>query len=113
MNHPMSARLSTILALTLTSVTPALAWCPDGHQLVADVAAARLGTNARTKVALLLNNQSLSQVAMWADDMRTWQRSRTAANPNPPPPTSLAGDPVALAFFNSRANDHQDLWHFV
>src|SRR3954470_24595418 len=100
MNRLHLARLAAVVALTLALAAPALAWGRDGHRIVADVAAAGLGDPAKAKVAELLDGKSMAQVALWADDMRTWQRSRTAANQNPDPPDSLAGDAVALAFFN-------------
>jgi len=43
------------------------AWSPQGHRLVALVAAAHLSTEARQHVAALLGKESLADVAVWAD----------------------------------------------
>src|SRR5437764_9742255 len=103
---------SLLLIFTITSRTSA--WGAKGHNLVAEVAMAGLGSNARDHVLVLLNGQSMAQVATWADDMRTWQRNREKQHGQPvPPPHALAGDPVARAFFEDRRNDNQPNWHFV
>lgn len=51
----------------------AMAWGPLGHRIVARLAEARLTPQARAQVARLLQEQGarhLSDVAMWADDLR-------------------------------------------
>lgn len=61
------------IALLLATATPALAWGPLGHRIVARLAEAQLTPQARAQVARLLQEQGarhLSDVAMWADDLR-------------------------------------------
>ncbi len=68
----MRARLATCLFGTLLPAL-ALAWGPNGHRIVADIAQARLDPAARAQVALLLAgepDQSLAGIANWADDLR-------------------------------------------
>ena len=45
-------------------------WGPQGHRLVAIVAANHLSQGARTGVTALLGDESLADVAVWADDLR-------------------------------------------
>jgi hypothetical protein len=52
---------------------PALAWGPDGHAIVADIAEAHLTPAARSQVAALLataGGHHLADVASWADEIR-------------------------------------------
>jgi hypothetical protein len=48
----------------------ALAWGPDGHSIVAEVAQPRLSPQAAQMVAKLLKGRSLASIASWADDVR-------------------------------------------
>lgn len=106
-------KLLWIGVVSFLTAAPAFAWGEKGHPLIADIAAAGLGPHARAQVTQLLGGKRMSDVALWADQMRAWQRARTATHPNPEPPDALVGDPVAHAFFDDRKNDHQDKWHFV
>lgn len=57
----------------LLMATPALAWGPLGHRIVARLAEAQLTPQARAEVDRLLHEQNarhLSDVAVWADDLR-------------------------------------------
>jgi nuclease S1 len=57
-----------VLLLLVLSVAPAvLAWSPQGHRLVALLAANRLTPAARHHVERLLGDESLADVAVWAD----------------------------------------------
>ena len=62
------------LALMLAAVsTPALAWGPEGHQIVAAIAARELTPNARAKVGALLGGDADALMvldASWADEIR-------------------------------------------
>lgn len=57
-------------------IGPALAWGPDGHSIVAEVAQEHLSKQAADKVATLLGGRSLASIASWADDIRD-QRPET------------------------------------
>jgi S1/P1 nuclease len=101
----MSMRRPRIrLAIGLVALLPAvaLAWGEQGHRAIATVAAGRLGTATRAKVAALLpGGQTLADVATWADEVRD------AAKGTGP----LANDPEAKAF-NASFPKNRD-WHFV
>ena len=58
-----------LCATVLAEVTDA--WGPQGHRLVAAVAANHLSPAARRAVANLLGPDSLPDVAIWADDYRS------------------------------------------
>ena len=58
-----------LCATVLADVTHA--WGPQGHRLVAAVAANHLTTTARRAVGSLLGPESLPDVAVWADDYRS------------------------------------------
>jgi hypothetical protein len=60
--------LSTALVWALAG--QALAWGPEGHSIVAEVAQQRLSPQAAQMVAKLLKGRSLASVASWADDAR-------------------------------------------
>ena len=47
-----------------------LAWGPEGHRLVGDIARARLTSTARLHVTELLGNDDLAAVSVWADDIK-------------------------------------------
>ncbi|HEX3927558.1 MAG TPA: S1/P1 nuclease [Gemmatimonadales bacterium] len=53
-------------------------WGPEGHQIVARVAEARLTPAARAEATRLLGGQSIADVASWADNVRS-QRPETGA----------------------------------
>ena len=63
-----------LLACVLLGVTPAaLAWGPQGHRIIADLAQARLSPVARVEAERLLASEhaaSLADVANWADRLR-------------------------------------------
>ena len=47
-----------------------LAWGPEGHRLVGDIARGRLTSTARLHVTELLGNDDLAAVSVWADDIK-------------------------------------------
>lgn len=68
--------------LLLVVASPALAWRERGHQVVAEVAQARLAPATRADVARLLALESasrLSEVANWADELRRAGGARAKA----------------------------------
>jgi hypothetical protein len=56
---------------------PAFAWGPAAHEAVATLAAERLTPATTKEVAALLGRESLVQVAVWADDVRTTTHKHT------------------------------------
>ena len=59
---------AALLALPLGG--PALAWGPEGHSIVAEIAQQRLTPQAALAVQGLLSGRSLASIASWADDIR-------------------------------------------
>ncbi len=55
---------------------PVLAWGPEGHRFVAEVATARLTKTTRRHVRELLGNDDLAAISSWADEIRA-QRPET------------------------------------
>ena len=47
-----------------------LAWGPEGHRIVGDIAETRLTPTARLQVKELLGNDDLAAVAVWADEIK-------------------------------------------
>jgi hypothetical protein len=69
----MRSTRMTALAATLAclAATPGVAWGPDGHSIVAEIAQRRLTPEAAAMVADLLGRgHSLASIASWADDIR-------------------------------------------
>ena len=56
--------------LTCALAAPALAWGPDGHSIVAEIAQQRLSEPAARLIQNLLKGRSLASIASWADDHR-------------------------------------------
>lgn len=64
-------RLAPLACLLVALGAPSLeGWGPQGHRLVALVAANHLSPAARKGVQALLGDESLDGVAVWADDIR-------------------------------------------
>ena len=57
----------------------ALAWGPDGHEIIATIAARHLTPEARQAASAILAGRALSDedVAVWADDIRKGDRKET------------------------------------
>ncbi len=73
---------ATLLVSTLVLHAPAAKpdaapWGPEGHRLVAELAARLLSPTARARVDSLLAGPSMAAVSNWADSIRTFLR-RTA-----------------------------------
>jgi len=72
-----SSLLATVAAITILVATPAHAWGPEGHALVADIAEMHLTPRAQTAVTQLLASeglQHLNEVSSWADGVRDHER---------------------------------------
>jgi hypothetical protein len=63
-------KLTTALLLLSFLPSQLFAWGPEGHAIVADLAASRLTPAARKNLKLLLGRNSLASVASWADQVR-------------------------------------------
>ena len=62
-----------VVSLTVLFASPALAWGPVGHAIVADIAEAHLNPTARANIAKLLKQDGalrLDDIASWADAIR-------------------------------------------
>jgi hypothetical protein len=59
-------------ALVLVALVPSLcfAWGPDGHRIVATIATHYLTPEAKAGVQALLGDQTLADVACWADEVK-------------------------------------------
>jgi S1/P1 Nuclease len=66
----MKKTISLFLLLAFSSIQ-VFAWGPKGHQVVGDVARARLSDAARKNVVALLGNDDLAAVSVWADDVKS------------------------------------------
>jgi hypothetical protein len=66
-----------VLGLAVLFATPAAAWGPLAHRVIARVAARHLSPAARHEAARLLGGASLADVSFWADEIRE-QRPETA-----------------------------------
>ena len=53
--------------LVLANISQALAWGPEGHMIVAEIADQRLTPKARAGIKALLPDETLAEVANWAD----------------------------------------------
>jgi len=69
----MRFRRQALVFLCFLLPVPAFAWGPEGHEVVAHLAAMNLTPKARTQVAALLGGEaeaSMAIVANWADEIR-------------------------------------------
>lgn len=66
-------RAAVLIIVLAWAATPAFAWGPEGHAVVADIASAHLTPAASQQVAALLDGQPLDGVASWADEVRKSQ----------------------------------------
>jgi hypothetical protein len=69
-------RLGCVCLLLLVAA-PADAWGPEGHHIIAYIAAARLSPAARNEVATLLGSpveEALASASTWADEVRPMRR---------------------------------------
>ena len=69
----MLRHLAICVALLALSI-PSLAWGPEGHRVVADVAANHLTAAARRQIRDLLGNDDLAAISTWADEIKSQRR---------------------------------------
>jgi len=65
----VSIRFAFLLLLIGVSA-PAVAWGPEGHRIVAEVAESHLTATTKRHVRELLGNDDLAAVSTWADEVR-------------------------------------------
>ena len=63
-------KLTAIFLLNLCLPIPSFAWGPEGHEVVANIARARLIDATRRHVRELLGSDDLAVISTWADDVR-------------------------------------------
>ena len=72
-------RALLVISVLLFLGSPALAWAPEGHQIVAAIALAELTPAARARVAALLGGENMMVLdSSWADEIKQ-QRPQTTA----------------------------------
>ncbi len=79
-----------LVALVTCLSSPALAWGPEGHEVVAHIAARELSPRARAEVAALLGGDAeamMVTLSNWADEIRDGRPATTQS----PPGQSRAG----------------------
>jgi hypothetical protein len=67
-------------ALTLGTISPAMAWGPTGHRVGGKLAEPYLTPATRENIRAILGSESLAQASTWADEMRSnpdpyWQKT--------------------------------------
>jgi hypothetical protein len=67
MNFMKAAAIFLLVAL---SPALSLAWGPEGHRIIGDIAQERLSPRARLHVKELLGNDDLASVSVWADEIK-------------------------------------------
>ena len=63
-------RYPAFFVLLAMAACPCVAWGPEGHRIVAEVAKKRLTATAHQKIIQLLGNDDLAAISVWADDIR-------------------------------------------
>ncbi len=71
---PTALLLSALVAHAPAPARTEPPWGPEGHRLVAELAAARLDSAARAEIDSLLGGESMAAVSSWADSIRSFRR---------------------------------------
>jgi hypothetical protein len=66
----VSVTIRSALFFLVCISTPALAWGPEGHQIVADIARSHLTATTKRHARELLGNDDLAAISTWADEVR-------------------------------------------
>src|SRR5215475_10147091 len=75
LNFRCFPKLAVLIGLALAATTPALAWGPQGHEIVALIALQELTPAARVQVARLLGGPAMMvHDSNWADEIRDQRR---------------------------------------
>lgn len=67
---PSATVTHAVFLAAVLAAFPTLAWGPEGHRVVAEIAEQRLSPSARANVNELLKGHSLASVSGWADQVR-------------------------------------------
>jgi hypothetical protein len=59
-----------LVLLMLATALPCLGWGPEGHRVIGDIATRYLSAKSKAAIKDLLGDQSLADVANWADEVR-------------------------------------------
>lgn len=70
MFYPTVQRSFISLMVVLVIASPAAAWGPEGHRITAAIGEMYLHEQTRAAIRELLGNQSMADVANWADEIR-------------------------------------------
>jgi len=62
--------IGAAILLSLLMPSTLVGWGPEGHEIVASLAHARLTENAKRGVRSLIGDASLVSIANWADEVR-------------------------------------------
>jgi len=89
---------SLLMIFSLVGVQPAGAYGHTGHRVVAELAERHLTDIARERIREILGNQSLAEVAYWADEMKSnpdkyWRGADVFHYINVPPGATFEGSP--------------------
>jgi S1/P1 Nuclease len=71
-----TTRTALFILLLISISTPSLAWGPEGHRIVADIARSRLHEITRRHIRELLGDDDLATISTWANEIRP-QRPET------------------------------------
>lgn len=63
--------IAATVLLGLAASAPLVAWGPNGHRTVAEIAQAHLNARAAAQVESILDGQSLAKISTWADEIRS------------------------------------------
>lgn len=63
-------RLTAVLAVFLAWAIPSFAWGPEGHRIIAIVAARELSAAARRQIRALIGSDDLGAISNWADEIK-------------------------------------------
>lgn len=69
--------LCCALLLALLPLQQALAWVPEGHSIIAEIAQRETKPSTRDAIDKLLHHGTLASVASWADDVKFTTRPET------------------------------------
>jgi len=71
-------RCAALFLFLLSVSTSSVAWGPEGHEIVGDIARSHLTDHARVRIRELLGSDDLAAVSAWADDIKA-ERPETSA----------------------------------
>jgi hypothetical protein len=71
-----TTRAALFILLLISISAPSLAWGPEGHRIIADIARSRLHEITRRHIRELLGDDDLAAISTWADEIRP-QRPET------------------------------------